>query len=219
MNETTRDRLIRVARRVFAEQGYEAASVREITAAAAANLGAITYHFGSKQALYEAVLDSALEPLAARLGIGVGPGDTTIEGGGEALAAGEGRPLERIDAMVSALFEHLAANPDLQLLVLQQAVARQAMPDPLRARFGSLVERLANEVRAGQREGSIRAGDAMLTALSLLAQPMYFGLVGRLAPDRLKGESGAPPSAAMISSHARRFIRSGLAAGTEGANG
>ena len=219
MNETTRDRLIRVARRVFAERGYEAASIREITAAAEANLGAITYHFGSKQALYEAVLDSVLEPLAARLGIGVGPLGATLKRGGEAPAAGEGTPLERIDAIVSVLFDHLAANPDLQLLVMQQAVTRQALPDPLRARFGLLLERLANEVRAGQREGSIRAGDAMLTALSLLAQPMYFGLVGRLAPDRLKGESGAPPSAAMISSHARRFIRAGLAAGTEGENG
>jgi AcrR family transcriptional regulator len=219
MNETTRERLIRIARQVFADKGYEAASVREITAAASANLGAITYHFGSKQALYEAVLDSVMEPLAARLGIGGGRGGSVVEEGSEARAAGEGTPLERIDAMVAALFDHLAANPDLQLLVLQQAVTRQAMPDPLRRRFGLLLERLANEIRAGQREGSIRAGDALLTALSLLAQPMYFGLVGRLAPDRLKGESGARPSAAMISSHARRFIHAGLAAGTEGENG
>ncbi len=52
-----RERLVEAARQLFASAGYDATSVRDITARAHANLGAITYHFGSKQALYHAVIE------------------------------------------------------------------------------------------------------------------------------------------------------------------
>jgi AcrR family transcriptional regulator len=54
--DSTPKRLLTAARRLFAERGYEGASIRLITARARANLGAVTYHFGSKQQLYYAVL-------------------------------------------------------------------------------------------------------------------------------------------------------------------
>ncbi|RME65412.1 MAG: TetR family transcriptional regulator, partial [Alphaproteobacteria bacterium] len=52
----TRGRLLRAALAQFAQYGFEGASVREITAAAGANLAAVNYHFGSKEALYHAVV-------------------------------------------------------------------------------------------------------------------------------------------------------------------
>ena len=51
-SQEIRERLIEAARQQFARVGFDAASVRDITARAHANLGAITYHFGSKEALY-----------------------------------------------------------------------------------------------------------------------------------------------------------------------
>jgi AcrR family transcriptional regulator len=51
-NEETRQRLLEAAMGVFAEKGYEAASVREITDKAGANTAAINYHFRGKQQLY-----------------------------------------------------------------------------------------------------------------------------------------------------------------------
>jgi AcrR family transcriptional regulator len=49
---TTRDRLLKVAEILFAQKGYDAVSVREITNAARCNLAAVNYHFGSKKTLY-----------------------------------------------------------------------------------------------------------------------------------------------------------------------
>jgi len=51
----TRERLLDVAERMFAEQGFARTSVREITEAAGTNLGALNYHFHSKENLYAEV--------------------------------------------------------------------------------------------------------------------------------------------------------------------
>ena len=48
----TRQRLLDAARAVFAEHGYRHATVREICQRAGANVAAIHYHFGDKEALY-----------------------------------------------------------------------------------------------------------------------------------------------------------------------
>ncbi|HEX7031124.1 MAG TPA: TetR/AcrR family transcriptional regulator [Gammaproteobacteria bacterium] len=65
---STRDRILTTAERLFAEAGIGATSLRAITAAANVNLAAVNYHFGSKDALVEAVYRRHLEPLnAARL--------------------------------------------------------------------------------------------------------------------------------------------------------
>lgn len=47
-----RQRLLMAAEVVFANKGFEAASVREICSEAKANIAAINYHFGSKERLY-----------------------------------------------------------------------------------------------------------------------------------------------------------------------
>jgi TetR/AcrR family transcriptional regulator, regulator of cefoperazone and chloramphenicol sensitivity len=58
--EATRDKLIEVAGRVFAERGYYSATVREICRRAGANVAAINYHFGDKLGLYTAVLEKSV---------------------------------------------------------------------------------------------------------------------------------------------------------------
>ena len=62
--EATRRALISAAIAVFADRGYEAASVRTITAKAKVNQGAITYHFGGKDGLYREVLRTVRNALS-----------------------------------------------------------------------------------------------------------------------------------------------------------
>lgn len=56
--EDTKQRVLRVAEALFADKGVENVSLRELTAAAGANLGAVNYHFGTKDVLVEAVFDA-----------------------------------------------------------------------------------------------------------------------------------------------------------------
>lgn len=52
----TRIAILEAAGKVFAESGYAKATVRDICRQAGANIAAINYHFGDKQALYLAVM-------------------------------------------------------------------------------------------------------------------------------------------------------------------
>ncbi|HVY04794.1 MAG TPA: TetR/AcrR family transcriptional regulator [Burkholderiales bacterium] len=59
----TRERLLQAAESMFMEHGYAATSLRGITARAKANLAAVSYHFGSKEALIREVFERRLGPL------------------------------------------------------------------------------------------------------------------------------------------------------------
>jgi AcrR family transcriptional regulator len=59
------EHLIDVAEKLFAQKGVAETSVRAITSEAGVNVAAINYYFGSKEDLYQAVINRRLEPLIA----------------------------------------------------------------------------------------------------------------------------------------------------------
>ena len=59
----TKTRILDAAERLFVEHGFEATSLRSLTSAAAVNLAAVNYHFGSKEELFQAVLTRRLDPM------------------------------------------------------------------------------------------------------------------------------------------------------------
>jgi len=50
--DDTKQRILDAAGRIFAERGFQTATVREICSAAGCNLAAVNYHFGDKERLY-----------------------------------------------------------------------------------------------------------------------------------------------------------------------
>ena len=59
----TRERLLDVSERLFAERGIESTSLRAITREAGVNLAAVNYHFGSKGALVDEVFARRIRPI------------------------------------------------------------------------------------------------------------------------------------------------------------
>ncbi|TVQ87055.1 MAG: TetR/AcrR family transcriptional regulator [Chromatiaceae bacterium] len=94
MSETnnTRERLLTAALEVFAERGYEAATIREICGRADANVAAVHYHFGDKRRLYEAIFSNLFDTLRARR---------------TAFLPPEAPPEERLRVYIRALFEEI----------------------------------------------------------------------------------------------------------------
>lgn len=66
-SDRARGRILDAARRTFAAEGYERATIRTIAAAAAINPSMVIRYFGSKESLFAAVasLDFKVAPLAA----------------------------------------------------------------------------------------------------------------------------------------------------------
>lgn len=197
--DPTPQRLLAAAREVFAREGYDGASIRAITAAAGANLGAVTYHFGSKERLYHTVLDAVLGPLRSRV-----------------LAECEKPlpPLERIEGAIRAFFAHLRENPDQPRFMVQQLTVDGPLPAPLLRVLLPVAAALSRVVVQGQQEGSIRTGEPLFFVLSTLAQPVYFTLVTRkVPPGLLPVDLHAPDGQAALVDHVVHFALNGLAAG------
>ena len=69
-NETgKREKLIMSAIGLFAEYGYDKVSIRQIAADAGANSSMISYYFGSKQGLYEAILRELINNFDEFIGV------------------------------------------------------------------------------------------------------------------------------------------------------
>jgi AcrR family transcriptional regulator len=65
-NGATKRKILDTAEALFMTHGFEATSLRSITASAGVNLAAVNYHFGSKEELFEAVLTRRLDPMNQR---------------------------------------------------------------------------------------------------------------------------------------------------------
>ncbi|WP_300062879.1 TetR/AcrR family transcriptional regulator [uncultured Roseobacter sp.] len=55
-SDETRARILDAAERIFADEGYDGAALRDVAAAAEVQLHAVGYHFGPKEALFDTVI-------------------------------------------------------------------------------------------------------------------------------------------------------------------
>lgn len=168
MNDSkdTRSRILDVAEELFSEQGIDRVSIRDITTVAEVNLGAINYHFGSKEDLIAAVLERRIVPvnearLAALDAIQRSPRSgpkvedileafirPTVEcafgtpQGGRAFSKLFGRclaePSPEVEALLKRQFEPLVARFDAALMKALPNASRSSIYWCLKFTFGAL---------------------------------------------------------------------------------
>jgi AcrR family transcriptional regulator len=187
MNETP-TRLLEATRRCIATKGLAATTSRDITAAAGANLAAITYHFGSKDRL---VADALLETLRARLA----PALDALAGEGEPGA----RMARAVQLLVAAFEEHRDDAP-VFLEAFVQAPHLAAVGDGVRGLLADLRGALAADMRRMRRRGELPRWvdpEAMAGVLVAVAN----GIVVQVVVD-----ADAPPVTAMAAQFAHLLL-------------
>lgn len=194
--ETTQS-ILSAARELFAERGYDGASIRAITARAGVNLGAVTYHFGTKERLYLAVVATATRPLLDRV---TAAGADSID------------PLDRIESVLRCAFGHFAEFREAGSFMLQELSLHRSLPLPMRTVMESNIRLVAELIRQGQEFGSIAAGDPTLLALSVVSQPIYYTLAQDPLRDAIGLDRSDPETQSGVVEHVVAFVRRGLSA-------
>jgi TetR/AcrR family transcriptional regulator len=147
----TRQRILDEALTSFAARGYEATSLDALAARLGVRKQTILYHFASKEALLEAVIDRSAGELSAVL---------------EAALARAGEGWARVEAVVRSVFRLAGRRPEL--LGLLREVSRLGPPYATRLveALEPLVERAREFLEAEMSAGRMRRQDPRLLLLS-----------------------------------------------------
>ncbi|HEU5483278.1 MAG TPA: TetR/AcrR family transcriptional regulator [Microlunatus sp.] len=181
-----REQLIEIARRLFAEKGFEGTSVEEIAATAEVSKPVVYEHFGGKEGLYAVVVDREVGYLLAE-----------IEG---ALSAG-GRSRELVEQAALALLDYVETHTDgFRILVRDSSVASSS------GSFASLLSDIASQVEGLLVTEFKRHGLEAKTA------PMYAQmLVGMIALTGQWWLGARKPKKAEVAAHLVNLAWNGLA--------
>jgi AcrR family transcriptional regulator len=187
---STRDLVLDVAERRFAERGFAAVSMREIaTEAGLKNQASLYHHFKNKRALYEAVLNRGVELIVSRM----------AQSGGGAEASSD----VVLDHVIDILVEH----PHLPRLI-----QRAGMDDNrnLARSVGRLLAPLYEQGLAVLAQASPSWPPADLPHLGAGLYHIIFGYFAN-AP-LLEAVIRDDPRAAQALARQRRFIKTAVAA-------
>lgn len=191
----TSQRVVDAALRAFATRGYEATSLDALASDLGIRKQSILYHFGSKEALLDAVIDQAGAEVVATL-----EGSLVLEGSG----------WDRVDAVVRSVFRLAGRRPEL--LGLLREVSRLGHPPAsrLRSRLEPFVDRATGFLEEEMKAGQMRHQDPRLLLLTA-----YSAVIGAATEVDVLRALGVTPT---VRSLVRRradllaFLRSALLA-------
>lgn len=185
--------LIGVAERLFAEQGYAATSVRDIAELAGLNPALVSYHFGGKLGLLEAVFTAALEPMASALG--------------ELNETGSASPAQLLGLLqkLASLHPHM-----LPLLVREAMLPGGTMHEVFAQRFAPRLGGLFPALLRGEQERGALDADADPEALTMLLISMaVFPHIAANMAERVIGLSLKEGGAERLEAQSLRLLQRG----------
>jgi len=167
-----RAELLGAAKQVFAERGFQNATVAEVARAAGLSYGVVYWYFESKDALLHALMESEEDVLRARIQAAVASGST------EELR-------DVLHRAVRATFEFFDDDrASAALLFRDPSTMGGDFGRHLLDIYGRFIGALDVVVRSNQRAGTLRQAPPRLLAFSVAA------LISQVALRRLKTDDG-----------------------------
>jgi AcrR family transcriptional regulator len=188
------DAIFHAAAEEFAERGFEAAGVDRIAARARVNKAMLYYHFGSKRALYLEVLRHMFRAVGARA---------------RAIADGPETAPQKTDAWIAALVEEASARPWFPSIMLRELASGAPRFDPdTFAMMNGVFIAVRDILLQGQREGTFREVDPLLTHLTIVPTVlMFFARQRVLAATTLDGAVAEPRHQQQFTRHMQDTVR------------
>jgi AcrR family transcriptional regulator len=169
----TRERILEVAEAFLGERGYNGTRLHLIAQRVGIQKASLFHYFPSKEQLYRAVVQE-----------GFGETEHTIK----RVLESEGKPLEKICALVEAYVEMVAAHPERTKILLRQSLGDapsgyQPLPES-----EHLLNMVATFVAEGQREDVFREIDPVGAVLGVMGVVAFFFTSGPVIAPQWCGE-------------------------------
>ena len=190
----TRERILAAALDLFGRRGVDAVSLDEIAVAVGVRKQTVLYWFASKEELVDAVLEAMAGELAVVIDA--------------AVRAAPQDPLERIDAVVRAVFRLAVRRPAVLGLVRELSRLPGPQAERLRRLVEPMIDRAVGFLAAEMAAGRLRTGDPRLVAA--LAYATVTGIATE--PEALRGVGWTPTAAGLrrLRDELRAFLRAAL---------
>lgn len=187
--QSTRERLLEAAERVFADKGFYEAAVDEIVAVSGTSKGSVYFHFPSKESLFLAVMELLGKRLVRRV---------------EREVARYDDPARRLDAALEATIATLCRHKRLASLLLVKGYSMgPAFAEKRQEVFGAFADLTARLIRDAQQA---RGGPALIDPG--IAAYAWMGAVSELVVRWL--ETGAPDPMREALPALRVMLRQGI---------
>ncbi|MGZ4672824.1 MAG: TetR/AcrR family transcriptional regulator [Ilumatobacteraceae bacterium] len=195
MKTPTRDRILDAATDLYGTRGVDAVSLDVIAAEVGVAKQTLLYWFPSKDDLVQAVLVAAAHELSVMIDA--------------AVRAADDDPLDRIEAVVRAVFRPAVRRPALLGLVREVSRLPPATADRLAADLSPLVDRAVTFLQSEMDAGRLRRADPRLVA------SLCYATVTGIAtePEALRVVGWQPSAAGLrrLRSELLAFLRAALA--------
>jgi AcrR family transcriptional regulator len=148
--------IMNVAIELFAEKGFEGSSIRDLATRADVNVAMVNYYFGSKDKLFEAIVEYRSSFMRGRLD--------------EIESDTKMTEIEKIDAIIESYVAKILSQPSFHRILHQELLLgeREAMHDNIVRIFFKNTETLRNIIERGVRKKIFRKVDAQLTMATLV---------------------------------------------------
>jgi AcrR family transcriptional regulator len=148
--------IIRAAIELFAEKGFEGSSIRDLAARAGVNVAMVNYYFGSKDKLFETIVEYRASFLREKLDMI--EADTRMT------------EIEKIDAVIDYYVEKLLSQPSFHRVMHQELLKgeRKEMQDNIQQIFLRNTLVLRSIIDKGIRKKVFRKVDPEMTMATLI---------------------------------------------------
>jgi AcrR family transcriptional regulator len=167
-----KEEILDVAERLFAEQGFEAISIREISKAADINIAMVSYYFGSKEKLYEEVVNRKL--ISSEMIVKYIEQHDTYS--------------EKLFAIVDMFINKFFERRDFQNIIFREMAMNQrtAMADLITTRLHQNFSVISNVIQEGIKHNEFNKVDVELTVMTIIGIVKTYTTSGSIACKVLK---------------------------------